>query len=84
MTPALRTPLLACATLLAIGAGPAGAADAGAAGVRARPCAGNVRCRRPPGPPDRDVRPFEGTLGRPCGLRWRETPEGTRRVRVCA
>lgn len=42
-------------------------------------------CERPPlpGPPDRDVHPFEGTLGRPCAYRWRPTPSGTRRVRVC-
>ncbi|MBX9934064.1 MAG: hypothetical protein K2Y56_21520 [Methylobacterium sp.] len=32
---------------------------------------------------DRLVRPFEGSLGRPCGYRWRETPSGTRKVRVC-
>ena len=38
---------------------------------------------RPPGPPDRDARPFEGTLGRPCAYRSRFTPSGTRRVRVC-
>ncbi|MET3695611.1 hypothetical protein [Methylobacterium goesingense] len=36
-----------------------------------------------PGPADRDVRPFEGTLGRPCAYRTRATPEGTRKVRVC-
>jgi hypothetical protein len=36
-----------------------------------------------PGPADRDVRPFEGTLGRPCGYRSRATPEGVRKVRVC-
>lgn len=36
-----------------------------------------------PGPPDRDVRPFEGTLGRPCGYRARVTPQGTRKVRIC-
>ncbi|GEP12680.1 hypothetical protein MGN01_45250 [Methylobacterium gnaphalii] len=39
--------------------------------------------RRPPGAPDRDARPFEGTLGRPCGYRWRYAPSGTRKVRVC-
>lgn len=33
--------------------------------------------------PDRRVHPFEGTLGRPCGYRWRPTPSGTRKVRVC-
>ena len=36
-----------------------------------------------PGPADRDVRPFEGTLGRPCDYRTRATPQGTRKVRVC-
>lgn len=46
-------------------------------------CTEDVRCRRPPGPPDRDIRPLIDPLGRPCGLRWRETPSGTRRVRVC-
>ena len=48
-------------------------------------CDSRIDCpgRRPPGPPDRDARPFEGTLGRPCAYRWRFTPEGTRRVRVC-
>ncbi|MEG9503775.1 MAG: hypothetical protein MIN69_18255 [Methylorubrum extorquens] len=43
----------------------------------------DVRCRRPPGPPDRDIRPLIDPLGRPCGYRWRETPSGPRRVRVC-
>ncbi|MFD1303565.1 hypothetical protein [Methylobacterium marchantiae] len=33
--------------------------------------------------PDRRVHPFEGTLGRPCAYRWRPTPSGTRKVRVC-
>ena len=36
-----------------------------------------------PGGLDRDVRPFEGSLGRPCAWRWRPTPSGTRKVRVC-
>ena len=45
-------------------------------GAPCRPQAG-------PGPADRAVHPFEGTLGRPCGYRWRATPEGTRKVRVC-
>lgn len=35
------------------------------------------------GRPDRQVQPFEGTLGRPCAYRWRATPSGTRKVRVC-
>ncbi|WP_284211854.1 hypothetical protein [Methylobacterium brachythecii] len=48
-------------------------------------CDPQVDCpgRRPPGAPDRDARPFEGTLGRPCGYRWQYSPSGTRRVRVC-
>ena len=37
----------------------------------------------PPPPVDRQVDPFGGTLGRPCGYRWRATPSGTRKVRVC-
>ncbi|KQT07332.1 hypothetical protein ASG40_15270 [Methylobacterium sp. Leaf399] len=37
----------------------------------------------PPPPVDRQVAPFEGSLGRPCGYRWRATPSGTRKVRVC-
>lgn len=41
-------------------------------------------CRQAgPGPADRDVRTFAGSLGRPCGYRWRATPEGSRKVRVC-
>lgn len=43
----------------------------------------DCRPRTIPGPPDRQVTPFEGTLGRPCGWRWRPTPSGTRKVRVC-
>lgn len=40
--------------------------------------------RLTPAPPaDRQVHPFEGSLGRPCGYRWRATPSGTRKVRVC-
>ncbi|MEE7458063.1 hypothetical protein MPAR168_16905 [Methylorubrum populi] len=46
-------------------------------------CLEDARCRRPPGPPDRDIRPLIDPLGRPCGYRWRETPSGPRRVRVC-
>lgn len=48
-------------------------------------CRSDRECpgRRPPGAPDRDARPFEGTLGRPCGYRVRFTPQGERRVRVC-
>ncbi|TXN19680.1 hypothetical protein [Methylobacterium sp. WL9] len=57
------------------------AADA----ARSRFCDWPTACpgRRPPGAPDRDARPFEGTLGRPCAYRWRYTPSGTRQVRVC-
>ena len=49
------------------------------------PCeiAGGCEPRTTPGPPDRQVAPFTGTLGRPCGWRFRPTPEGTRRVRAC-
>lgn len=48
-------------------------------------CPGRHPCRRQagPGPSDRDVHPFEGSLGRPCAYRWRETPSGPRKVRVC-
>ncbi len=87
MIPIPTLPILALAALVTTAA-PATAADAGRADtVRRSDCAWPVRCRRPPGPPDRDVRPFEGTargaLGRPCGIRWRYTPSGPRRVRVC-
>ncbi|WP_430913699.1 hypothetical protein [Methylobacterium sp. sgz302541] len=44
----------------------------------------DCRPRTIPGPPDRQVAPFQGTLGRPCGWRWRPTPSGTRKVRVCS
>ena len=37
----------------------------------------------PPPPADRQVDPFGGSLGRPCVYRWRATPSGTRKVRVC-
>jgi len=36
-----------------------------------------------PGGPDRDVRPFTTSLGRPCARRDRPTPEGIRHVRAC-
>ena len=39
--------------------------------------------RTVPGGPDRDVRPFVDSLGRPCARRDRPTPEGTRHVRAC-
>lgn len=83
-------PLLTILALaaLAAAASSASAADAGRSRIGPRSdCAWPVRCRRPPGPPDRDARPFEGTargaLGRPCGIRWRYTPSGPLRVRVC-
>ena len=48
-------------------------------------CDPEIDCpgRRPPGAPDVDARPFEGTLGRPCAYRYRYESTGTRRVRVC-
>lgn len=87
MIPVLTLPILVLAALVTT-ASPAPAADAGRSRiVRSGDCVWPVRCRRPPGPPDRDVRPFDGTLrgalGRPCGIRWRYTPSGPRRVRVC-
>ena len=45
---------------------------------------GDCPVRAVPGAPDRDVRPFEGTLGRPCTWRERPTPSGPRRVRACS
>ncbi|WP_232627930.1 hypothetical protein [Methylobacterium sp. Leaf118] len=87
MIPFRRTLIPALAFLGGLAAAPAIAADAGTPGIGRRLCPQPVRCRRPPGPPDRDVRPFEGSvqgaLGRPCGFRWRYTPSGPRRVRVC-
>ncbi|MCJ2084151.1 hypothetical protein [Methylobacterium sp. J-090] len=71
-------------------AGGAGAAQTGHAKAVDRTdftsaCSHSQPCRRQagPGPADRDVHPFEGSLGRPCAYRWRETPSGTRKVRVC-
>jgi hypothetical protein len=48
-------------------------------------CPGPQPCRPQagPGPADRQVDPFEGSLGRPCAYRRRETPSGPRKVRVC-
>jgi len=57
---------------------PHAVADAVTSSCAHRPCR-----VRPPGPADRDVRPFEGSLGRPCAWRQRETPSGPRRVRIC-
>ena len=77
--PVRMLPLMLCMAVLI-------AADtAAAAAGRSRICDLLTECpgRRPPGAPDRDARPFEGTLGRPCAYRWRYTPSGTRRVRVC-
>ncbi|MFC6027327.1 MULTISPECIES: hypothetical protein [Methylobacterium] len=72
---------------------PAGQAFAGQAYASPRPPDGNLdfpcnflgACppRVQPGGPDRDARPFTGSLGRPCAWRDRPTPEGPRRVRVC-
>lgn len=45
---------------------------------------GDCPRRTVPGPADRDVRPFDGTLGRPCAWRERPTPSGPRRVRTCS
>ena len=44
---------------------------------------GDCPVRTVPGGPDRDVRPFTRSLGRPCARRNRPTPEGTRHVRTC-
>ncbi len=48
-------------------------------------CGGPEPCRPQagPGPADREAHPFAGSLGRPCAWRWRDTPSGTRKVRVC-
>jgi hypothetical protein len=79
---AAMRPVTAALALVLIGGG-AWAADAGRIRRDAAHCPDDVRCRRPPGPPDRDIRPLIDPLGRPCGVRWRETPQGPRRVRVC-
>lgn len=49
------------------------------------PCDRLDGCRNPGASqqPDRQVRPFDGTLGRPCAYRFRATPSGTRKVRIC-
>ncbi|AMB45035.1 hypothetical protein [Methylobacterium sp. AMS5] len=73
----------AALALALIGGSAAYAADADRFRPGAVSCPDEVRCRRPPGPPDRDIRPLIDPLGRPCGFRWRETPSGPRRVRVC-
>lgn len=82
----LRAGLLSVFAVLAIAlpAGLAGAADAGPAPFTFA-CGFRETCppQAGPGPADRQVRPFEGSLGRPCAYRWRETPSGTRKVRVC-
>lgn len=74
----------AALALLLLSGDAALAADARIGRPAASVCIDDVRCRRPPGPPDRDIRPLIDPLGRPCGYRWRETPSGTRRVRICA
>ncbi|WP_375465064.1 hypothetical protein [uncultured Methylobacterium sp.] len=45
---------------------------------------GDCPPRTVPGQADRDVRPFDGTLGRPCTWRERPTPSGPRKVRTCS
>lgn len=45
---------------------------------------GDCPLRTVPGAPDRDVRPFENALGRPCTWRERPTPSGPRKVRTCS
>ena len=75
---------------LAIYLAPAWALAAGGAAATS-PTAFTIVCPGPPpcrpqagpGPADRQVQPFRGSLGRPCAYRWRETPSGTRKVRVC-
>ena len=80
---AAMKPIMAALTLALIAGGAAQAVDVRPARSRAAACLDDARCRRPPGPPDQDIRPLIDPLGRPCGFRWRETPSGTRRVRVC-
>ncbi|GEL40451.1 hypothetical protein MEX01_10420 [Methylorubrum extorquens] len=80
---AATLPATVALALALIGGSAAWAADAGRPQPGAARCSDDVRCRRPPGPPDRDIRPLIDPLGRPCGFRWRETPSGPRRVRVC-
>ncbi|GJE60378.1 hypothetical protein MPOCJGCO_2489 [Methylobacterium trifolii] len=76
-------------TILLLGAGilagPASAAPRPPDGDLTFACnfLGDCPRKTAPGGPDRDVRPFEGSLGRPCARRERPTPEGPRRVRVC-
>lgn len=93
MSPFRSFSLIGCALLLQ--AGSPRAAEPAQAPRASHPSARHARftfacgpfapCRpqAAPGPADRSVHPFEGTLGRPCGYRWRATPEGTRKVRVC-
>ncbi|MGU3541138.1 hypothetical protein [Methylobacterium sp. A54F] len=79
--------LAAALTLLAASllGGPARAAPGDPVILFTIPCDRVLGCipQATPGAPDRDVRPFEGSLGRPCGWRYRPTPSGTRRVRAC-
>lgn len=84
MPSAAKTLLPAALALIVIDGSAARAADLDLAPPATAVCAGDARCRRPPGPPDRDIRPLIDPLGRPCGVRWRETPSGPRRVRVCS
>ncbi|MBB2960168.1 hypothetical protein [Methylobacterium sp. R2-1] len=80
---AATLPATVALALVLISGSVAWAADAGRTRLNTVHCPDDVRCRRPPGPPDRDIRPLIEPLGRPCGFRWRETPSGPRRVRVC-
>ncbi|GEP07640.1 hypothetical protein [Methylobacterium oxalidis] len=83
MTRALLPACLAAAALLA-GAGTAASVESRSSEITfACDFLGRCPVQASPGAPDRDVQPFEGSLGRPCGWRWRETPSGTRKVRVC-
>ncbi|WP_336491576.1 hypothetical protein [Methylobacterium nigriterrae] len=74
--------LAVCATMLGSGAAAEPLLRLPDFTMACRPGPG-CRAQASPGAPDRDVRPFEGSLGRPCGWRWRPTPSGTRKVRVC-
>lgn len=83
MPSAAKTLVSAALVLVLLDGSAAFAADIDPARPGRATCVEDARCRRPPGPPDRDIRPLIDPLGRPCGYRWRETPSGPRRVRVC-
>ncbi|MCJ2035438.1 hypothetical protein [Methylobacterium sp. J-068] len=76
---------LATALIVLGGSAYAAEPDAGPGRAVTLSCDGPAPCRpgAAPGPADRAVRPFKGSLGRPCAYRWRATPQGTRKVRVC-